>query len=119
MEAASSGLASSSASRDSIQSQLALARHEFFCAANPFHASTKTLAPWDCAMAVVESVLPESTIMISSAISLILLNVRAILAASLKVMMHTERVMGGSISGVRDWQKVRLQTTLGLSGTPG
>src|SRR5690348_9866613 len=112
MAAAISGLASSSASRDSTQSQLALARHEFFCAANPFHASTKTFAPWDSARAVVESVLPESTTMISSAMSLTLFKVRAIFASSLNVMMHTERVMGGRITGVQDWQKAWLGTTL-------
>src|SRR5262249_2918977 len=94
MFAASSGLTSSSASKERIQSQVALASAEFFCCANPFQGSEKTLAPRARARDTVASVLPESTTMISSAMPLTLSRVRTILASSLRVMMQTERVMG-------------------------
>src|SRR5437764_11623641 len=104
MLAANSGLSSSSASRERIQSQVAFSSAEFFCKANPFHFSMKTLAPYDWARATVLSVLPESTTMTSSAMPFTLSRVRAILASSFKVMMQTERVMreeyqdmGGSV----------------------
>src|SRR5215472_12167401 len=94
MLAASSGLTSSSASRERTQSQLALASAEFFCAANPFQGSENTFAPLAWAKDTVRSVLPESTTMISSAMSRTLSRVRTILPSSLRVMMQTERVMG-------------------------
>src|SRR6185312_10035339 len=94
MLAASSGLTSSSASRERIQSPVALARAEFFCGANPFHGSTKTFAPLACERATVASVLPESTTITSSAIPLTLCKVRTMLASSFKVMMQTDRPMG-------------------------
>src|SRR5260221_1749001 len=101
MLAASSGLTSSSASSDRIQSQVAYSSDEFFCRANRFHGSTKTLASKDCAMLTVASVLPESTTTISSAMSFTLRIVRAILASSLRVMMQTERLMRRRIAGER------------------
>src|SRR5579872_75068 len=99
MLAASSALTSSSASSDKIHSQLALSSDEFFCSANPFQGSTNTLAPYDRAMDAVLSVLPESTTMISPAMSLTLSSVRPILASSLRVMMQTERLMRERITG--------------------
>src|SRR5258707_2837461 len=97
MLAASSGLTSSSASRDSIQSWVALASAEFFCGAKPFHGSTKTRAPKDCATTTVRSVLPESTTTISLAMDFTLSSVRARLASSFNVMIQTERLMHGRI----------------------
>jgi len=58
-------LTSSSASKLRIQSPVALSMAEFFCAAKPFHSSTKTFAPNDFATSTVLSVEPESTTMIS------------------------------------------------------
>src|SRR3979409_2210090 len=101
MLAANSGLTSSSASSERIQSLLAFSSDEFFCRANPFHGSTKTFAPNDRASSTVASVLPESTSTISSAMSFTLFSVRAMFASSFKVMMQTERVMRRSIAGQR------------------
>src|SRR5262249_42404481 len=95
MLAANSALTSSSASSERIQSQVALAKAEFFCGAKPFHGSVKTLAPCARARAKVWSVLPESTTMISPAMPSMLFSVRTMFASSLRVMMQTERVMDG------------------------
>src|SRR5260370_35739981 len=91
--AASSGLTSSSASSERIQSPLALASAEFFCGANPFHGSEKTFGPRARGRDTGASVLSESTKMISSARPRRLSRVRVMLASSLRVMMQTERVM--------------------------
>src|SRR5579864_2653151 len=74
---------------------------EFFCRAKPFHGSTNTFAPNDRAMDTVASVLPESTITISLAISFTLFSVRPTFASSLSVMMQTERLMRGRITGAQ------------------
>jgi hypothetical protein len=50
-------------------------------------------------MLAVASVLPESTTMISSAMSFTLFSVRLMFASSLSVMMQTERLMRGRITG--------------------
>src|SRR5437588_512330 len=72
------------------QSLVHFAMAEFFCSAKPFQFSTNTLAPKSRAISQVWSVLPESTMTISSA-QRTLSNVRGRFASSLNVMMATER----------------------------
>src|SRR5207248_300090 len=96
MSATTAPSTSSSASKLKIHSPDALSSAEFFCAAYPFHSSTKTLAPNDRAISTVRSVDPESTTMISPFPSrtkgITLSSVRARFASSLYVMMTTESV---------------------------
>ena len=66
---------------------------EFFCAAKPFHGSSKMRAPAFRAISRVSSVEPESTTTISCA-QLTLSSVRGRLAASFSVIRTTERVFG-------------------------
>jgi len=87
----SSGVSSSSASRQRIQVPVHFSMAEFFCAAKPFHGSRESLALKEAAISRVRSVEPESTTMISSA-NWTLVRVRARLASSLSVMMATESV---------------------------
>ena len=89
-------LSSSSALSDSTHWPSHFSMAEFFCAANPFHASGKDLHLWTNSFAIssVRSVEPESTMTISSAISITLCRVRAMLVSSLKVIIATERFIG-------------------------
>src|SRR5581483_10131764 len=119
MLAASSGSTSSSASKLKIHSPDAFSSAEFFCAAYPFHSSTKTFAPSDSAISTVRSVDPESTTMISPFPSrtsgITLSSVRPRLASSLYVMMTTESVTPRAYSKLSSFHSFKVPRASALS----
>src|SRR5215510_3351286 len=86
ISAASSGVTRSSASIERIHLPRASASARFFCGPYPGQSVTSTLAPNDCAIATVWSVLPESSTMSSSAIGATVSRQRARQCSSSRVM---------------------------------